>query len=191
LNQKENDILLIKAFKEGNPKAFDTLFHKHHKRLYAFLFHVLNSKEDTEEIVQETFIKIWEKREEFLEGYPFEPFLFKIAKNAFLKLNRRKINHQLFEEYPSLLFEISSRNTDDHIIFKETADIVNLIVNDLPPKRKEIFLLRRIEGYTRQEVANQLGISVITVDSQLLKANKHLKDGLKKYGILMIIPFFS
>lgn len=183
--------MLIKAFKEGNTKAFDTLFHKHHKQLYAFLFHVLNSKEDTEEIVQETFIKIWEKREEFLEGYPFEPFLFKIAKNAFLKLNRRKINHQLFEEYPNLLFEISSRNTDDHIIFKETTDIINLIINDLPPKRKEIFLLRRIEGYTRQEVANQLGISVITVDSQLLKANKYLKDGLKKYGILMIIPFLS
>lgn len=186
MNQKESEILLIKALKSGNSKAFEKLFEHHHKKLYSFLFHLLNSKEDAEEIVQETFIKIWEKREDFIEGYPFESFLFKIAKNAFLNLNRKKVNRRVFEEHLNLLQEISSEKSDDYIIFKETSDIIDIIISGLPPKRKEIFLLRRIEGLSRQEIAGRLGISVVTVDGQLLKANKYLKEELKKYSLLMI-----
>lgn len=187
----ECEILLIKAFKEGNEQAFEKLFEQYHKKLYAFLFRLLNSKEDAEEIVQETFIKIWEKREDFIEGYPFQSFLFKIAKNAFLNLNRKKVNRKVFEDHLNFLNEISSGNTDDYIIFKETTEIINTVICGLPPKRKEIFLLRRIEGFSRQEIANKLEISVITVDSQLLKANKYLKEELKKYSLLMIILFFN
>jgi RNA polymerase sigma-70 factor (ECF subfamily) len=187
LNQKESEILLIKALKSGNSKAFEMLFEHHHKKLYSFLFHLLNSKEDAEEIVQETFIKIWEKREDFIEGYPFESFLFKIAKNAFLNLNRKKVNRRVFEEHLNLLQEISSEKSDDYIIFKETSDIIDIIISGLSPKRKEIFLLRRIEGLSRQEIAERLGISVVTVDGQLLKANKYLKEELKKYSLLMIV----
>lgn len=187
----ESEILLIKAFKEGNQQAFEKLFEQYHKKLYAFLFRLLNAKEDAEEIVQETFIKIWEKREDFIEGYPFQSFLFKIAKNAFLNLNRKKVNRKVFEDHLDFLNEISSGNTDDYIIFKETTEIINTVIGGLPPKRKKIFLLRRIEGFSRQEIANKLEISVITVDSQLLKANRYLKEELKKYSLLMIILFFN
>lgn len=187
----ESEILLIKAFKEGNQQAFEKLFEQYHRKLYAFLFRLLNSKEDAEEIVQETFIKIWEKREDFNEGYPFQSLLFKIAKNAFLNLNRKKVNRKVFEDHLNFLNEISSGNTDDYIIFKETTEIINTVIGGLPPKRKEIFLLRRIEGLSRKEIANKLEISIITVDSQLLKANKYLKEELKKYSLLMIILFFN
>lgn len=186
MDRKESEILLIKAFKNGNSKAFEKLFERHHKKLYAFLFHLLNSKEDAEEIVQEAFIKIWEKREDFIEGYPFESFLFKIAKNAFLNLTRKKVTRGVFEEHLNLLQEISSERSDDYIIFKETSDIIDTIISGLPAKRKEIFLLRRIEGLSRQEIADTLGISVVTVDGQLLKANKYLKEELKKYSLLLI-----
>ena len=191
MNPAECEILLIKAFKEGNEQAFEKLFEQYHKKLYAFLFRLFNSKEDSEEIVQETFIKIWEKREDFNEGYPFQSFLFKIAKNAFLNLNRKKVNRKVFEDHLNFLNEISSGNTDDYIILKETTEIINTVICGLPPRRKEIFLLRRIEGFSRQEIANKLEISVITVDSQLLKANKYLKEELKKYSLLIIILFFN
>ncbi|MEN8249730.1 MAG: RNA polymerase sigma-70 factor [Bacteroidota bacterium] len=187
----ECEILLIKAFKEGNQQAFEKLFEQYHKKLYAFLFRLLNSKEDAEELVQETFIKIWEKREDFIEGCSFQSFLFKIAKNAFLNLNRKKVNRKVFEDRLNFLNEIPQGSTDDYIIFKETTEIINTVIGGLPPKRKEIFLLRRIDGFSRQEIADKLGISVITVDSQLLKANKYLKEELMKYSLLMIILFFN
>ena len=191
MNKKESEIELIRAFKKGDTKAFENLFQKYHKKLYAFLFHLLHSKEDAEEIVQETFIKIWEKRDDFIDGYSFDSFLFTIAKNAFLNQNRKKINQKVFEDHLNFLEEISSGRTDDYIIFKETKEIINSIIEGLPPRRKEIFLLRKIEGLSRNEIAEKLDISVLTVDNQLLKSNIYLKDQLKKYSLLLLILFLN
>jgi len=191
LDIKEGEIELIRDFKKGDTKAFEKLFQKYHKKLYAFLFHLLHSKEDAEEIVQETFIKIWEKREDFIEGYSFDSFLFTIAKNAFLNLNRKKINRKVFEDHLNFLDEISSGRADDYVIFKETKEIINTIIEGLPPKRKEIFFLRKIEGLSRKEIAEKLDISIITVDSQLMKANIYLKDQFKKYSLLLLILFLN
>ncbi len=194
MSRKENEILLIKAFKNGSPRAFETLFQRHHKKLYAYLMQLLNSKEDAEEIVQESFIKIWEKRENFLEGYPFDAYLFKIAKNSFLNHNRKKVNQRIFEDYLEYADELSSDNTDDYVIFKETLDIINAIIQEMPPRRREIFNLRKTEGLSRQEIAEKLQISVITVDSQLLKANNFMKEKLKKHNLLnalFIVPLLN
>ncbi len=188
---KEGEIELIRDLKKGDTKAFEKLFQKYHKKLYAFLFHLLHSKEDAEEIVQETFIKIWEKREDFIEGYSFDSFLFTVAKNAFLNLNRKKINRKVFEDHLNFLDEISSGRADDYVIFKETKEIINTIIEGLPPKRKEIFFLRKIEGLSRKEIAEKLDISIITVDSQLMKANIYLKDQFKKYSLLLLILFLN
>lgn len=176
---------MIKAFKNGDNIAFEELFKRHHKKLYLFLYRLLNSKEDAEEIVQDTFLKIWERREEFIESYPFEAFLFQIAKNTFLNLNRKRVNRKVFESHLKFFEERSSTETEDYVIFEETKAILNTIMEQLPPRRKEIFLLRRIEGLSRCEIAEKLGISVLTVDSQLLKANKYMKDELKKYSLLL------
>lgn len=187
MDSSQNEIHLIRAFKSGDEKAFEQLFERHHKKLYGFLFKLLNSKQDAEEIVQDTFIKIWERRKDFIEGYAFESFLFKIAKNAFLNLNRKKVNRRIVESDLALFNEKTSSNTEEYVVFHETNEIINTIIDGLPPRRKEIFILRRIEGLSRKEIAEKLKISVITVDSQLLKANKHLKDELKKYSLLILI----
>ncbi|MCW1734359.1 RNA polymerase sigma factor [Anaerorudis cellulosivorans] len=182
----ENEILLIRAFKNGDQKAFEKLFERYHKKLYAYLMRLLDSKEDAEEIVQESFIKIWEKREEFIEGYSFDAFLFKIAKNTFLNFTREKVNRRVFEDHFQLINEVESGKTDDYVIFKETREIIRLIIEGMPPRRREVFMMRKVEGLSRKEISEKLGISVITVDSQLLKANTYLKDELKKYGLLLI-----
>lgn len=180
-NSKEID--LIKAFKKGDGRAFEELFNRHHKKLYAFLYGMLNSKEDAEEIVQEAFVKIWERREQFIEDNLFESFLFKIAKNAFLNLARKRVTKLVFDNQSDLLPEILSNDTDDYIIYKETKQIIDSIINELPPKRKEIFLLRRVDGLSRHEISHEMGISIITVDNQLMKAKKYLKSELEKYGV--------
>jgi RNA polymerase sigma-70 factor (family 1) len=182
----ENEILLIRAFKNGDQKAFEKLFERYHKKLYAYLMRLLDSKEDAEEIVQESFIKIWEKREEFIEGYSFDAFLFTIAKNTFLNFTREKVNRRVFEDHFQLINEVASGKTDDYVIFKETREIIRLIIEGMPPRRREVFMMRKVEGLSRKEISEKLGISVITVDSQLLKANTYLKDELKKYGLLLI-----
>ncbi|MFY9361761.1 MAG: sigma-70 family RNA polymerase sigma factor [Dysgonamonadaceae bacterium] len=137
----ENEILLIRAFKNGDQKAFEKLFERYHKKLYAYLMRLLDSKEYAEEIVQESFIKIWEKREEFIEGYSFDAFLFTIAKNTFLNFTREKVNRRVFEDHFQIINEMESDKTDDYVIFKETREIIRLIIDGMPPRRREVFIM--------------------------------------------------
>jgi len=98
-----SDLDLVRQLKANDMTGFDMLYRKYSQRIYQFSFSILKSQVDAEEIVQETFIRIWEKREDFIEGYPFQPFLFKIAKNAFLNLNRKKVNRKVFEDHLNFL----------------------------------------------------------------------------------------
>ncbi len=184
------EIELIKAFKTGDAKAFKLLFDRYHERVYSFIFSLLKSREDTQEVVQETFLKIWENREHFWEDYPFESLLFRIAKNTSLNYIRKKVNRAVFEKHSGFLGDLLENPADHYILFQETQSIIETILNGLPQKRKEIFLLQKVEGLSRQEIAKKLGISIITVDHQLNKANKQVKEELKKFSLLMINILF-
>ena len=190
MDSKKSEIQLIRAFKKGDTQAFKLLFDRYHERLYSFLFSLLKSKEDTEEIIQETFLKIWETREHFREEYPFESLLFRIARNTSLNYNRKKVNRAVFEKNYAFIANLSEESADQYLLFKETQSIIETILNGLPPKRKEIFLLQKVEGLSRQEIAEKLGISVITVDHQLFKANKYVKDEFQKFSFLMLNILF-
>lgn len=190
MNFTNSEIQLIRAFKKGDAEAFKLLFERYHKRLYSFLFRLLKTKEDAEEIVQETFLKIWENRENYWEEYPFESLLFRIARNTSLNYVRKKVNRKIFEDHLNFFTEVSESPADQYILFQETQSIIETILNGLPPKQKEIFLLQKVEGLSRQEIAEKLEISVITVDHQLFKANKHVKEEFKKFHLLMINIFF-
>lgn len=187
MRAKEDEVVLIRAFKNGDKPAFEELFLRHHRKLYLFLFRLLHSKEDAEEIVQDSFLKVWERREDFIESYPFEAFIFQIAKNAFLNLQRKRVNRRVFENHLAFFSEQHSSETENYVLYQETKAILRVIMDKLPPKRKEIFLLRRIDGLSRTEIAEKLGISVMTVDNQLLKANRYMKEELKKYSLLFLL----
>ena len=190
MDSKNSEIQLIKAFKKGDGKAFKSLFDRYHERLYSFLFSLLKSREDTEEVVQETFLKIWESRENFIEDYPFESLLFRIAKNTSLNYNRKKVNRTVFEKHFGFFSNLSESSADQYLLFQETQKIIETILSGLPPKRKEIFLLQKVEGLSRQEIAEKLGISVITVDHQLNRANKYMKEEFRKFSLLMLNILF-
>lgn len=181
---------MIRAFRKGDTGAFKSLFDLHHKRLYSFLFAMLKSREDAEEIVQETFLKIWENREQFWEDYPFDVWMFRIARNASLNYSRKKLNRAVVEKHLEFFTDLSEDSADQYILFQETQNIIETILKGLPPKRKEIFLLQKVEGLSRQEIAEKLGISVITVDHQLFKANKFVREEVRKYSLFMISVLF-
>ena len=190
MDSGNSEIQLIKAFKKGDPQAFELLFNRYHKRLYSFLFGFLKSKEDTEEIIQETFLKVWENRVNFWEDYPFEFLLFRIAKNTSLNYSRKKVNRVVFEKHLGFFTDFLEKPADEYILFQETQTIIETILSGLPPKRKEIFLLQKVEGLSRQEIADKLGISVITVDHQLFKANKYVKEEFQRFSLLMFNILF-
>jgi len=181
----------ISDFRKGDKKAFEKLFEIYHKRLYAFVVKLTRSKEDAEEIVQNAFIQVWQNRTNFKEERPFDAYLFKIARNAFLNHNRKQINRRIFEKHFEIFYEKTSESTDQYILFKETQMIVDALIKSMPPKRREIFVLQKVEGLSRREISEKLNLSIVTVDSHLMKANKQFTEGLKKYSILLLAILFD
>ena len=183
---------LLKALAEGDPDAFTTLYHRYGARLHAHLLRMIKSEELSKEIFQEIFMKIWEYRDRIDSDRPFGPFLYRIAENKvydhFCKIAREK------RMAGSLLAAslASHTDTEDRMLYQESLGLINRAIDQLPPARKQIYLLCKVEGRSYEEIAGMLGISTSTVNDHIVKANRYLRKVLADHAdtvILWIILF--
>lgn len=187
-NSLEADRVLLTAIKRGDERAFRKIFDKYHKRLYLFIYKVLHSKVDAEEITQEVFIRIWEHKHLLKKELSFSGYLFKVAKNLLYDQTKKRLRRELMDNDLIENMEAWSTNeTEREIFFKDTKSMVEMVVDGLPEKRKQIFLMSREEGLDRNQIAESLGLSVYTVDSQLTKAVKYVKAELLKKEYLLVL----
>ncbi|OFY67656.1 MAG: hypothetical protein A2V64_00820 [Bacteroidetes bacterium RBG_13_43_22] len=188
----ENESLLVKSLSKGNLLAFNTLFREYSGRLYHFAYGYLKSETESEELVQEVFTKIWGKRTELKHELSFKSYLFTIAYNIIRKHFRTKA---YFSEY--LKSGISSdldMQTSEKITYDSLHKYIAELINQLPARRKEIFVKSRFEGLSIKEIAEELKISHKTVENQLTDALRFIRINLNKENIpviLFFILFFS
>ena len=195
LNLKNTDIddNLISRIQKGNSQAFKLLFEKYATRLYQFSLKYLRDKEDAEDLLNEVFLKLWENRQSLKTGTSFQSYLFTIAYNnirkCFLKRSREEKYIQLFaEEY--LSFSQSGEEQLDYVLFSRK---INGIIELLPPRRREIFLLSYKDELKNQEIADKLGVSEQFVKNQLSLARKYIIEKIQEdshfAGILFLCLF--
>lgn len=172
-------------------KAFDIIYKKYSRRLYGFVFRYVKQDLDTEEIVQEVFIKIWKSRDNINVYSSFESFLFTIAHNATVNLLKKRVTEQKYVEYiKSLQYIDDSYELTDEIHYKELEAKFHALLDELSPRQKEIFQLSRVEGLSHKEIAEKLGVSTNTVKNHLVAALSYLKSKLDN-GLLISSLFVS
>ncbi len=174
------DQRLVIRLKAGDGEAFEKLFMKYNQKLCNFCYNILHSRQDAEGIVQSTFLKIWETRHLINENLPFGGYIFKIAQNKVFNLLRKQINHRYYLEYLQEYTEMLENTTEKSILYNELENIIHHLINSLPERRREIFLLSRNEGLTYKEIADRLGISENTVDTQIRKALDYFRQSLRE-----------
>jgi len=175
-NTKSNKEL-VKLLKKGDLIAFDTIYSKYSHKIYEFVLRYLKQDEDAEEIVQEVFIKIWESKSKIDIHLSFESFLFTIAYNTSISLLRKRVSETKSREYLRSLQQINTtEDAIEEIQFKELNDKLQSLVNQLTPRKKEIYLLSREEGFTHKEIAQKLNISENTIKNHLVTTLKFLKS---------------
>jgi len=169
----------VTSLREGNRNAFNHIFKEYNQRLYYFSLGYLKSDKDAEEIVQETFLKLWERRSFLNPELSFHAYLFKIAfnfiqKRLFKKVKDEELKNDLAEELI---------NFDDHtsnlLNYHFLLEHINLLIVKLPPRQKQILELRKLEGFTSTEISEMLNLSVKTVEAHLTAALKFLKERLQ------------
>ena len=173
---------LALRIKLGDEQAFELLFRKYYARLAGFANKFLNNPEESREIVQEVFMKIWEGREGIDPEDSLKSYVFKIAQNLSLnRLRKKKVESKYVEIYKLVYIDHSEFSSYESLLARELEDNITTAINTIPPKCKRVFELSRIEGLKYGEIADVLNISVKTVEAQMSKALKILRFELKDY----------
>jgi RNA polymerase sigma-70 factor (family 1) len=173
------DKRLISRLKAGDNEAFEQLFKKYNQKLFNFCYRMLRSKQEAEEVVQNTFLKIWENRNSLDESYSFSSFLFKITQNKVFNEFRSKLNQRYYREYIAEYAEILENDTEKSINFAELEKTIKNLLEMVPERRRQIFLLSREDGLTYKEIARKLDISENTVDTQIRKTLDFFRQNLR------------
>lgn len=191
MNTNKSNTELLNLLKNGDMKAFDIIYKKYSRRLYGFVFRYIKQEADTEEIVQEVFVKIWQSRDKINIYSSFESFLFTIAHNATVNLLKKRATEQKYVEHIKSLQQVDETyELTDEIQYKELMHKFHRLLNELSPRQKEIFQLSREEGLSHKEIAEKLGISVQTVKNHLVTTLSFLKSKLDN-GLLISGLFIS
>lgn len=179
------DQQILEHLAKNDVQAFDFLYNKYFSKLYGAVYKRLQNRELTEEVVQELFISLWERRGVLTISTTIETYLFSSVK--YLVIAQYKKNN-LFEKYSnSLNPEVDDTNfTEQVIAFDELNAAYQNSLKLLPERCREIFLLKRT-GLSQREISEKMDISEKTVENQMTKALKILREALSDYTVLVVL----
>ena len=186
LNSDEDLLLRVK---NGDEVAFELVFYRYKGKLYNFMRRSLPADQDAESMVQDIFTKLWINRYQLDPTKSLNAFLYTIARNEIYGQLRKLLVRRKYLEELSFSVPNSGASTEQQIEYNELIRLVTQLVNEMPEKRRVIYELSRNEGLSYKEIAQHLGISENTVDSQIRKALDYLKENLRKKMALFLLFF--
>ena len=174
---------LVCRLSKGDKKAFDEIYGLFHKKIYSFCTTYGLPVEDAEEITQEVFVKLWINRKNIDSGRSLNAYLYKIGKNIIIDEFKKKIKAQATQVYQMSLI-VPSNNVEEVMDYNDLKNIVDETLLFLPERRREVFELSRNKGLSHKEIAEELGISVKTVENHLTLALNHFREALQKTNVI-------
>ncbi len=177
--KEESDLVL--SLSKGNLLAFNTLYREYSGRLYRFALGYLKNEDEAEELVQEVFTIIWEKRRDLNNTLSFKSFLFTIAFNLIKKHFRTRTYLSGFMK--SLKGNIEDISTGQKITYNSLYQYISCLVEKLPERRREIFVKSRFEGKNIREISEEMKLSHKTIENQLTDALRFIRIQLNKEDI--------
>ena len=171
----------ISSIKNGNEAAFEKIFKTYFRNLHAFAYTFMKDDFIAEEIVQNVFFRIWEKKEQLQIDDSLKAYLYRSVHNESLNhLKHLKIKNSFQMQY-SANMESSNQDASNQMIATELENDIQKAISELPPQCRTIFQMSRFEQLKYQQIADQLNISIKTVENQMGKALKVLRLRLVEY----------
>tara|TARA_Y100000589_G_scaffold314717_1_gene337356 strand:- start:28 stop:603 length:576 start_codon:yes stop_codon:yes gene_type:complete len=182
-NSHDIDSELIKKAKQGNHGAFNILTSKYYPRVYASIFSFIKSKEDSEDLSQQTFIKVWQQLDSFRGDSAFFTWVYRIAINLAKNFvtssgfKKQKINTSIEDTE----IDISSFNDiESTVIHDESLEEINNYIDTLPESLKTAFVLREVEGKSYEDIAIITQTPIGTVRSRIFRARESIVEFIEK-----------
>ena len=177
---KDRENALLQRMKKGDEKAFSELYHSYKNKLYSFLLGLVQDSSIAEDLFQDIFYKVWINREYISEVDNFNAFIYRIARNQAIDELRRFTKETLAFQN---ITETDHEKEIDPFKDIENNEVIQKIdeaIGLLPPQQQKIYILHHRKGYSNEEIAQELNISVFTVRNHLVKANTKLREILSR-----------
>jgi RNA polymerase sigma-70 factor (family 1) len=169
---------LLERLRDGDEYAFNLLFKKYNTPLTGHLLRLLKSPELVEDVLQDTFMSLWVHRTMVDVQKPVKAYLFQIAINNAKNLFKKAAHDEKMRAYFYPVLEAGYEHIESKLFQEENKQMLNRLLDLLPPKQKTVYTLCKLDGLSYKEVSEKLGISESTVNSHILRANLFLKSHL-------------
>lgn len=170
-----SDTELAELLRDGDPRALKALYNRHLRQLHYFILRTAKSHTLTEDVIHDVFIKIWENRSQINPDLPFKSYLYSIAKRHLFNMLKRA-QHETFILAEIRKYTVPVENTTDlQLDLKEGNALLNEAIEKLPKQCREVFIRCKVQGMSYKQVAEELGITEGTVNSQMVKALRAIK----------------
>ena len=170
----------IQNIRQGNHTSFEIVFKLWHKKVYGYFLKKTASDDLAEELTQLAFIKLWRFKHTLTEDFPLDVQLFKIAKTTLLDYFKKLANDERNLKIYSA--DLADKIAEQSLQFDINKQL-EVVLNCLPPTRKQVFVLNRVHGYSYKEIAEKLSISPRTVE-------KHISLAIKQLNGYAYLPIF-
>jgi len=187
MKDNNNELLYFNNFKKGQEYAFEYFFNCYYNSILGFCIQFLNDQEEANGITQESFLNLWLNRENVATINGIKSFLYTYAKSKCLntirhqKVKEKYKTERLKEKERALDIEILESMNFDTLALTELEELIHKSIQELPVKTKKVFLKKRFENKKNQEIADELQVSLKSVEAHMTKALKALKDKLGDY----------
>jgi RNA polymerase sigma-70 factor (ECF subfamily) len=186
IGTEQQDIDILRRLQLGDQGAFENIYRKYSPGLYGKLLRMLKSESQTEEIIQEVFIKIWEYRVSVDPEKSFRAFLYKIAENKVYDFFRRTTRDQKFKADLIAAAREHELVLGDFANDEEKSVRLQNAIRTLPSQRQQVFRLIKLERKSYKEVSELLGISMSTISDHIVKATKSVRGHLEKVKSILL-----
>lgn len=189
-NEKE----LLLRISEGDSNAFGYLFERYYGVIYTASFKYLKVHELAEDMVQTSFLKIWEKRGTLSTVDRFDAYLFRVARNEMTDIFRKNVTRGKHTQRIRELFDEEAESPEDQLIDKQKRALIADVIQDLPPQQQQVYRLSRDKGMSYQEIATEMNLSINTIKVHISLALKSLRSFFAQHKndfyLLFIAWFF-
>lgn len=174
---------------DGKETAFNILYDRYANKIYSRLLKLTQSEQLADELLQDTFIILWNKRHTINPDLSIKSWLYKVAENEVYQLYRKIARDKKLQEHIVSTFIETYSHTEENIYFKENNELLERAMQKLTPQRKQAFRLCRLEGLSYHEAAEQMGVSVSTVSNHLVQATSMVRNYIFQSREHMVLLF--
>mgnify|MGYP006279234885 CR=1 FL=1 len=166
---------------------FEQLFNEHYGNLCAYANNFLKDVDASEEVVQDVLFKLWTNKDHLVITSSVKSYLFRSVRNACLNVIKHVNVREEYKTFNEAHIREAQRSSEDDLMYTEMQETLYKAIEELAPQRRKVFIMSRYDGLKYQEIADKLGVSIKTIEKQMVKALQHLRAELGDYLPVILV----